>query len=334
VSGVGHVTLILSDKDVREIAHIPTVIDEIERGLRAEALGGAAVLPERMNLGHGSTMFRVMPAILPETGVLGLKIFYGNFSDGVRYSVVVCALTGGEVLGVVDAAYLTAVRTGATSGVATRLLARASSRTVGLIGSGLEAETNLAAVCAVRPIESVRVFSRNPDRRVNFARRMSERLGIRVEAAHRPEDAVEGTDIVVVATNTGPGGDVAYRGQWLSAGQHVVSIGSTAPFLREIDEACMLRADVVVFDAGPAQVAEESGDVIALRKAQPGWEPSGTLQDLFAGRAARHDDEQITVFKSVGTAAQDLIAALALVKLADSRKMGLAVPDLNEPKQF
>ena len=172
-------TLILSDKDVRGLADMPALVDSLQQGLHEESAGPGAILPERMNLALGQTLFRVMPAILPTAGVLGLKFFYGTFDEGVRYSVMVCAVDGGEVLAVVDAAYLTALRTGATSGVATRHLARPDARTVGVIGSGLEAETNLAAVCAVRAIDLVRVYSRDRARRSDFARRMSSRLGSR-----------------------------------------------------------------------------------------------------------------------------------------------------------
>lgn len=327
-------TLILGDKEVRGIADMPALVESLEQGLRAEAAGAGAILPERMNLALGPTLLRVMPAILPATGVLGLKMFYGSLEEGVRYSVMVCAIDSGEVLAVVDAANLTALRTGATSGAATRHLARPEARTAGVIGSGLEAETNLAAVCAVRPIAAVRVYSRDPGRRADFARRMSERLGIAIEPAGTPEQACAGTDVVVIATNTGRGGDVAFRGEWLEPGQHVVSIGSTATFLREIDETTFLRPDVVVFDAAPAQVGAESGDAIALLRQRPDWTPSGTLDDLLAGRVGRTDPGQITLFKSVGTAAQDLIAALAMYRVAMARTVGLVVPDLTEPKSF
>jgi ornithine cyclodeaminase/alanine dehydrogenase-like protein (mu-crystallin family) len=328
------VTLILGDKDVREIADMPAVVDEMERALLAEARHGGAVLPGRLNLNLGSTLFRVMPAILPAAGVLGLKFFYGTLEDGVRYSVLVSALHGGEVLTVVDAAYLTALRTGGTSGVATRHLARTDARTVGLIGSGLEAQTNLEAVCAVRPIESVRVFSRNPERRAEFARRMSELLQLEVRPAGQPQEAVAGADIVVAATNTGRGGDVALRGAWLEPGQHLVSIGSTATFLREIDQDAFIRADVAVVDAGWGQVAEESGDVVALLADRPDWSPTGSLGEVLTGGVSRTSPSQITLFKSVGTAAQDLIGALAVYRLAAASGVGLEVPDLTQPKAF
>lgn len=327
-------TLLLSDKDVREIGDVGTLVHDIERALRKEAVGPGMVLPERMNLAHEATMLRVMPAILPATGVLGLKLFYGALETGIRYSVMVCSMVDGEVLAVVDAAYLTALRTGATSGVATRHLARADSRTVGLIGSGLEAETNLAAVCAVRPIETVKVYSRNAGRRESFAERTAERLGVRIEPVDTPQAAVDGADVVVVATNTGKGGDPAYLGEWLQPGQHVVSIGSTALFLRELDTAALTRPNVVVFDAPAQQVAGESGDLAALAHEQPDWTCTGLIEDVLLGRVSRSRDSEITMFKSVGTAAQDLVAGLSLYHQALARGAGLVVPDVNEPKLF
>jgi alanine dehydrogenase len=328
------VTLILSDKDVRGLADMPVLVDSLEQGLRAEESGPGVIMPERMNLTLEATLLRVMPAILPAAGVLGLKFFYGSLHEGIRYAVMVCAIDSGEVLAVIDAAYLTALRTGAASGVATRHLARPDARTVGVIGSGLEAETNLAAVCAVRAVELVRVYSRDPVRRSEFARRMSERLRITVEPAAAMEQAAAGADVVVVATNTGPGGGVAFRGSVLEPGQHVVSIGSTSTFLREIDEEALLRPHLVVFDTAPAQVGRESGDVMALLARRPDWAPHGLLGDVLAGRLARTSRDQVTLFKSVGTAAQDLIAGLALYQAATVRGVGLLVPDLAEPKTF
>jgi alanine dehydrogenase len=304
------VTILLSDEAVRQATDMPLLVDFLEAALRAEAVGGGMLLPPRVTLNHAEGFLRVMPVVMPAAGVLGLKMFHGSLERGVRYVVVVCDLHSGEVKAVVDAAYLTAARTGATSGVATRSLARAESARVGLIGSGLEAETNLLAVCAVRPITHVRVHSRNAERRTAFAARMARALAIDVVPCATPQDAVAGADVVVVATNSGLGGGVAYCGEWAEPGQHIVSIGSTAPLLREIDVATFAAADVAVFDADLEQMREESGDVAALYAEAPPWPGPTALVDLLMGTAAgRHDPAQITLFKSVGTAAQDLAAA-------------------------
>ena len=335
MAGGSIVTLLLSDSDVRAICDVGALAAYIEDALRKEAKGSRAQLPERMNLGHGSVFLRVMPAVLPESGLMGLKFFHGSMKDGVRYVVAVCSLETGEVLGLIDAAFLTAARTGATSGAATRWLSREDSSSVGVIGSGLEAETNLRAVCSVRPVTRVSVYSRSPQRREGFAARMSESLGIEVRATADPVSAVRGTDIVVVATNTGPDPVVAYQGAWLEPGQHVVSIGSTTPWLREIDTDTILGADAVVFDASLEQMGGESGDIIAVLAAHPGWRAGVSLDRILTGeQPGRQRPEDITVFKSVGTAAQDLIAAAYLLREARLHGVGIEVADIASPRQF
>jgi alanine dehydrogenase len=335
MAGGSIVTLLLSDSDVRAICDVGALAAYIEDALRKEAKGSRAQLPERMNLGHGSVFLRVMPAVLPESGLMGLKFFHGSMKDGVRYVVAVCSLETGEVLGLIDAAFLTAARTGATSGAATRWLSREDSSSVGVIGSGLEAETNLRAVCSVRPVTRVSVYSRSPQRREAFAARMSQSLGIEVRATADPLSAVQSTDIVVVATNTGPAPVVAYQGAWLEPGQHVVSIGSTTPWLREIDTDTILGADAVVFDASLEQMGGESGDIIAVLAAHPDWRAGVSLDRILAGeQPGRQRPEDITVFKSVGTAAQDLIAAAYLLREARLRRVGTEVADIASPRQF
>jgi alanine dehydrogenase len=329
------VTLLLSDRDVRSVCDIGAMVTALELGLRKEAKGAGPQLPERLNIAHGEVFLRVMPALLPEAGLLGLKFFHGSMRDGVRYVVAVCSLRTGEVLAVVDASYLTAARTGATSGVATRWLSREDSSSVGVIGSGLEAETNLRAVCSVRPITRVTVFSRSPERREGFAARMTEALDVPVVAASTPREAVAGTDIVVVATNTGPQPVVAYRGAWLEAGQHVVSIGSTTAALREIDAETFLGCGSVVFDVRLEQLRKESGDVVALLAARPGWDAGVGLHRIITGEVlGRTGPEDITLFKSVGTAAQDLLGAMHVVEEARRLGVGTEVDEIATPKLF
>lgn len=328
-------TLLLSDADVRSAIDMRGLVDHLERAFKVEAEAGGMLLPPRTNLNHPDGFLRVMPVVMPAAGVLGLKMFHGSLERGVRYVVMVCDLDSGEVQAIVDAAYLTAARTGATSGVATRCLARPDAMTVGVIGSGLEAETNLSAVCAVRDITAANVYSRNPARREAFAERVGALLGVPITPVGSPAGAVAGTDIVVVATNTGMGGDVAYRGEWIEPGQHIVSIGSTTPQLREIDVATFAGADVVVFDADAEQVEEESGDVAALRESSPPWPGATSFADLLSGLSiGRKQPSQVTLFKSVGTAAQDLAAASYVAAEAARLGLGTKVDDIAEAKQF
>ena len=328
-------TWLLSDRDVRALCDMRGMVDALADGLRKEAKGPGSVLPERLNLAYQDVFLRVMPVMLPEAGLMGLKFFQGSMAKGVRYVIAVSSLETGEVHALIDSAYLTAARTGATSGVATRLMARENATTVGLIGSGLEAETNLEGVCAVRPIETVKVYSRSPARRGEFAARVGRRLGVTIVPVDSAAQAVAGTDIVVAATNTGPTGAIALHGACLEPGQHVVSIGSTTPALREIDPDTFRRAQHVVFDADFAQLREESGDVCALVAEAPGWAAATRLNQLLVGSVrGRSSDEDITLFKSVGAATQDLIGGAYIVSEARRRGAGVEVGEIALPKAF
>jgi alanine dehydrogenase len=307
------------------------MIEAIKGGLAEEA-DGFVNMPPRLNVPMQEGAFRVMPVVLNRSGIMGLKMFHGSRRRGARYMVAVFEQERGELLALLDANYLTAARTGATSGVATEVLARPGGISVGSIGSGLEAWTNLAAVAAVRPLRDVSVYSPRQERRERFAARVADHYGVAVKTASSAEECVDGVDLVNVATNTGGAADpIALRGEWLSPGQHVNSIGSTMPALREIDSATIARADVVVVDS-PVQVREESGDVLAA-VADGVWPEPASLTDLVVGRAGgRTADDQITLFKSVGTALQDVTAGYAVYQVARRTGRGRDVGDFLELK--
>ena len=237
--------LLLNAREVERLADMPRLVAAVEAGVREQA-AGQVVLPPRLNLPNGRGFFRIMPTVMNGSGIMGFKAFHGSVQDGVRYFIAIYEQASGVLLAMMDAHYLTAARTGATTGVATRFMAGRSARRVAVIGSGLEARTNLLGVCAVRDVERVTVFSPNRERRVAFAERMSQELKIEVRACDTPESCVEGADIVVVATNTtGKGDGIAFRGAWARAGMHINAIGSTMPKLREIDrgEFCPRRTN-------------------------------------------------------------------------------------------
>jgi ornithine cyclodeaminase/alanine dehydrogenase len=311
------------------------MVDVIEAGIREQA-AGRVVMPVRQNLVTSTGFFRVMPCVMRDGGRMGIKIFNGSVEHGVRYIVLIYDERGGELLCLMDAAWLTGARTGATTGVATRYQARKDARTVGVIGSGLEARTNFAAVCAVRTIEHARVYSPNPERRARFAVEMGAAHGVTIEPVSSPEAAVAGVDIVVVATNTTGHGDlIAYRGAWLEPGQHVNSIGATGGLLREIDPDCFARAACIQVDS-LEQVRGESGDATAAIAAGA-WEESKMVEmpTVVAGTApARTADDQITLFKSVGTAVQDVMAGFAVYEQARRLGIGQEVPEFLEHKRF
>jgi ornithine cyclodeaminase/alanine dehydrogenase len=329
-------SLLVSDADVRQAMSYPDLADSIEAALKFQS-EGAAVVPARMNLEHGGIWLRVMPAIVPTANVMGLKVFHGVPGGGARYLVLLYAMDAGTMLAAVDASYLTAARTAATSAVASRYLAPAGAVRLGVIGSGLEAQAHCQALAAIGDVTAIKVFSPNEGRRLVFAERIRALLNVPVTVCGRPQDAVSDVEHVVVATNTGPSMAVACRTAWLSAGQHVTSIGSTNVRLREMDTDIFRRADLVILDAEPDQMAEESGDLIQFRAEGGALEPPRiqTLSDLIGGTGpGREHDRQLTLYKSVGTALQDVIAADLLYRRARELGLGTEVPELCQEKQF
>jgi alanine dehydrogenase len=328
--------LLLNAREVERLADMPRLVAAVEAGVREQA-AGQVVLPPRLNLPNGRGFFRLMPTVMNGSGVMGFKAFHGSVQDGVRYFIAIYEQASGQLLAMMDAHYLTAARTGATTGVATRFMARADARHVAVIGSGLEGRTNLLGVCAVREVERVTVFSPNRERREAFAGRMTQELKIEVIACDSPESCVDGADIVVVATNTtGKGDGIAFRGAWARPGMHLNAIGSTMPKLREIDATSFARAGRIVIDCQTRQIEEESGDVIdALAKGTYDRGKVVELQEVVAGRAAGRDsNDQITLFKSVGTAVQDVAAGYAVYQEARRLGVGSEVPDFLELKTF
>jgi len=328
-------SLLLSDADARQAVTFTDLADCIEAALKAQP-EEVAVVPPRMNLEYLGTWLRVMPAIVPSARVMGLKVFHGVPGRGARYLILLYSVSDGEILAAVDACYLTAARTAAASAVASRYMTSPGSVRLGIIGSGLEAETHCTALCAVGDVTEIKVFSPNAARRQAFAERMQSALRLPVTACDRPEDAVADVEHAVVATNTGPAMTVACQADWLSAGQHVTSIGSTNTRLREMDTEIFRRADLIVLDADAEQMTKESGDLIQYRAEGGTLDPARTrvLPDLIGGKGAgREHENQLTLYKSVGTALQDVVAADLVYRRALELGLGVNVTELSQEKQ-
>jgi len=327
-------TLILDNDEVSSAADLPTIIDNLEKAMALEAAGGIETVP-RVNLPFSPKgFFRVMPAVIESLDLMGLKVFNSSRASDVRYLIGLWSIETGELRALLDANHLTAIRTGAVTAMAHRAIAgHRSAERIGVIGSGLEARTNLEAICAVSELRQARVFSPNPERREAFAAEMEGKLGIEVVAVGSAEEAAD-SPLILVATNTGIGRErIALEADWVPASAHVDSIGSTMPALREVDERLFGRADLVVLDTIDA--TEESGDLIAARAAGE-WpvEKVRSLASLFDPEADRPPRSgELTVFKSVGTAVQDLVAAEAIVRVAAAEGLGRDV-DLLCGKEF
>lgn len=324
-------TLLLDDASVAGLLDPVVLVDLIERALIEEGATPSDV-PERQNLAGADRFLRVMPAIVPSAGVMGLKTFFGGGSAGVRYVMLVASIETGAILTALDACYLTAARTAATSAVAARAMGVKAAH-LGVLGSGLEAEVHVRTFAALGGVSRVKVFSPNPDSRNRFAARMSEELGLEVVAATSTQDACSDVEHLITATNTGYGGPIAVESSWIPAGIHLTAIGSTHQDLRELEADVLRRATFLVFDADPSQIADESGDVRAFVEA--GGDLGGVvgLDDLLHGKVrAPTDGHDLTVFKSVGTALQDLVAANLAYQSACEQGLGSTWDDLALPK--
>jgi ornithine cyclodeaminase/alanine dehydrogenase-like protein (mu-crystallin family) len=213
----------------------------------------------------------------------------------------------GEMLAIIEADTLGQIRTGAASGVATRFLARPDAKTMGMIGTGWQARTQIEAVVHVRPISRVLVYGRDPKRRAEFCEQMSEKLSVKLEPVESAHDAVADADVVATMTSSST---PVFDGAWLRNGAHVNAAGSNRATAQEIDVEAVARAAIVaVEDAAQAHV--ESGDLRnAVERGRWSWDSVVTLGDIVAGKVpSRTSDDQITLFESLGIGLWDLAAA-------------------------
>jgi ornithine cyclodeaminase len=212
----------------------------------------------------------------------------------------------GTCLGILEGTPLTLLRTGAGAGLATELLARPESRTMGMLGAGATAPAQIEAVLCVRPIRQVRIWSRN----TTHARTLAEASrglhpGVEFVAVERPEQAVEGADVVTCAT---PSRVPLFDAAAVTPGTHINAVGAFTPEMAEVPPACVRTGRVFVDDITAA--AAEAGDLL-----QAGVQARGTVADLLAARLpGRRDAREVTLFKSVGVASQDVAAAVAALR--------------------
>lgn len=324
-------TLVLNDAEVAAALDPTGLVAAIEHAIVSEPADPATVT-ERQNLAGAGRFLRVMPAVVPNSKVMGLKTFFGGGGVGVRYVILLMSTETGEVLSVMDACHLTAARTAATSVIGSRAMG-AKATVLGILGSGLEAEVHARTFVAMGGVERIKVFSPNPDNRQRFAERLRSELGVDVQPVEHGSEVARDVDQLITATNTGYGGPIACHADWLGEVVHVTAIGSTHHELRELETSILHRADALVFDADATQIAAESGDIQAF--VGEGGDLSTVVQlDALLqdpGKAPLPSGD-LTIFKSVGTALQDLVAAEIAFRRAAELGLGERMPALAEPK--
>jgi ornithine cyclodeaminase/alanine dehydrogenase-like protein (mu-crystallin family) len=318
----------LSADDVRRALPMTDAIAAMREAF-AQLSSGQVTLPNRQCMpasdGQGDAL--VMSCQSTAHGMYSLKavtVFPDNSRHGLPTIQALVVLTDGATgahLAILEGASLTAIRTGAASGLATDLLARPDATSVAVFGAGVQARTQLEAVCCVRDIRRASVFDSNAENAEQFAAEMAESLGLPVERADTPASNLADADVVCAAT---PSTVPVFADSELPAGAHVNAVGAYQPDVAEIPAAVVCRARVVVDHR--ASALEEAGDLLQpLRQGLIQQSHFSTeLGELVLGRSpGRRREDEITLFKSVGVAIQDLCAAAKACE--NARRLDLGV---------
>ncbi|MGA3040013.1 MAG: ornithine cyclodeaminase family protein [Bryobacteraceae bacterium] len=307
--------LYLTEKDVRDLLPLADCIDLMQTAFERLAAGEAINQPRRrLILPTGSVLHYMAGS---DGQYYGAKIYATNPRYGASFLFLLYRAADAQPLAILEANNLGQIRTGAASGLATRFMARADAATLAIIGSGFQARTQLEAMRAVRKISEVRVWSRDPAKRAAFAAETNTR------AFETAEEAVRGAQIVVTATYAK---DPVLDSGWIEPGTHINAMGSNQANRREIPAELVQRADLIAVDS-IEQARMESGDLLMALDEQ-GWTSPRIveLKDVVAaGVAARTAPGQITLFKSIGLAVEDVVAAAFVYERALAASIGTPV---------
>lgn len=321
---MGPMAVWLNEADVRAVLEPAQLVDAMESALAAFS-AGAVSQPVRTALEMTDrSVFFVMPALYAGLGVMGSKLVAvvpENAARGLHTHLAAIALLDavtGELLALMDGRYITEVRTAAVSAVSTRHLARKDASVLAILGSGVQAASHLHALQCVRRFHQFRVWSPTAANRERFA---AEHPG--VVATQSAEDAVRGADVVLVATSSAT---PVIENAWVADGAHVIAIGASRPSQQELDPALVARSRLVVDSRAAALV--EAGDIvrpIAEGRFGPDHVAAELGEVVSGGKSGRTRPEQVTLFKSLGLAAEDVTAAALAYRRAMHKGMGLTL---------
>ncbi|HET6494456.1 MAG TPA: ornithine cyclodeaminase family protein [Thermoleophilia bacterium] len=319
--------LIADQKLVTELLPMEEAIPVMREALTMLA-GGDVVMPLRsmLALPQGDAVMGLMPSYLGGLEAVGVKVvaaFPANF--GTEYDthqgvVLFFDTERGLLRAIVDATSITALRTAAVSGLVTDLLARPDAGDLAIIGAGTQAHTHLQAMRAVRPVRRVRVYSVPAESAAEFAERESRLTGLPVEAIETAEEAVAGADLICTTTTAT---EPVVQGAWVSPGAHVNAVGAYTPATRELDSALVAQARLYA-DRRESLLSEAGEFLIPKGEGLIGDEHIvGEIGEVLTGRApGRTSPDEITLFKSLGIAIEDLAAAHRVYEIAREKDLG------------
>ncbi len=320
---------VIAKHDVEKIITMDEVILLLEQVFK-DYTQGKTIVPLRTKISiekhKGNILY--MPALIPESDALGIKIVSVYPENAAQnkptiYSVLMLndAETG-EPIALMDAEHITALRTGAVSGLAAKYLSSEEAKIVCIFGSGVQAKTQLEAICAVRKIEKAYVFSRGSEGRKRFCEEMSKKLRIQVLEGENQSLILPQADIIIAATTSQK---PVFDGNLVKAGAFVTGVGSYTPTMQEVPESLVKKA-VIIVDAYDAALKEAGDLLIPMENGAIGREDiKGELGEVILGKVKRQNPDEIIFFKSVGLAVQDMIVAPKVYKNAVEKGLGVEV---------
>jgi ornithine cyclodeaminase len=317
---------LLTEADVARLVTPDDLLDAMADALRRFSSGGV-VQPVRTVLSFGPhEFFGLMPAYVPEPPMVGAKlvtVFPGNAAADLPSHLATILLFSpetGALVALMDGRYITAARTAAVSAISADLLARDDAAVMAILGSGVQARSHLAALERVFELDEVRVWSPTPDHQASFMDDIGATSDLKLVGTDSAEQAVRGADLIVLVTSSP---EPVVQNEWVKAGAHVISVGACRPDQREMDPALTRRGRLFVDSRAAALV--ESGDiVIGIREGQfAASHIVGELGELLAGKMeGRRSPRDVTIFKSLGLAVEDVAAANLAYRRAIEQDVG------------
>ena len=308
----------ITESQVDDLLTMEIAMDALEEVFKARAVGDAYNMPRR-RLPASSGAYNLMAATWKSRGIAGHKS-YAVGAGGVSFHVMLYDTADNRLKAVIEANRMGQIRTGAASGVATKFMANeAKGITVGIIGSGYQAETQLEALTHARVVKDAKVYSRSPENRNRYAEHMSAKLGIEVRPVDSAEDAADAEIVATMTTSVEP----VLQGAWVNSGTHINAAGNNSWMKSEIDARAVAMAEIVAVD-DLEQAKIECGEL--MRAAETGdfsWDKAIPIHEIVSGaRSGRDSAAQVTLFESQGIALEDIAVCERIYDMAVEQGVG------------
>jgi ornithine cyclodeaminase len=312
----------ITEREVLELITLEDAIDVLADSYALQARGEATSM-RRAHAREGDAILHAVGGIVSGRGVTGTKTWTYT-PGGAAPLLIIFNLEDGSVRAVIEAFALGKMRTAATTGLGTRILARPDAKVLALLGTGKQALEQARAIAAVRPIERVRIYGRDPGRRADFAARLAEEIAVETSEHGDPGDAARGADIVTAITRSA---DPFLTGEMLSPGTHVNAVGAIVPSRRELDESAVGACSVIVADS-VAQARDDSGELRAAAEAGLlDWSTVRGLDEVVEeAPGALATAAGISLFKALGIGLSDVALGAELAARAEAADVGTPLP--------